>query len=241
MDKELKQLKNFGFTILKTKNLSLLKKVRDEYLNIASSIGINGHLKNLEKIEEKKINRLNMEFNKNSKKCNFYLINSFSHKIKKVLGKKIFIQRQPYLRAKKYNLNSTATIAHNDYDFGHSHLGFNLWTPLYDIENNEGIYIYSLEDSKKIYSNFKFNTHLNDHIKKEKFQNKKKYLNIKFGEAIFFSNLCIHGASKTVKKYNRVSTNIHLQNFNVPINEKSTELFTIAELKNDLSYIQTGI
>ena len=50
-----------------------------------------------------------MEFNKKSKNCNFYLINSFSDKISKILGKKIFIQRQPYLRAKKYNLTSTAT------------------------------------------------------------------------------------------------------------------------------------
>jgi sporadic carbohydrate cluster 2OG-Fe(II) oxygenase len=241
MNTELNHLKKFGYVILKSKKLSLLKKVKQEYLNVATKLGINGALESLGKANESKLNRLNMEFNKKSKNCNFYLINSFSDKISKILGKKIFIQRQPYLRAKKYNLTSTATIAHNDYDFGHSHLGFNLWVPLYDILNDEGIYIYSLENSKKIYSKFKFNCHLSDHIKKIKFENKKKYLNLKFGEAIFFSNLCIHGASKTLKKFNRVSSNIHLQNFEAPINEKSTELFTIAELKNNSFYKQAGI
>ena len=241
MNKELNYLKNYGYVILKTKKLHLLNKVKQEYLNIAAKIGINGELKNLSKENENKINRLNLEFNKKSKNCNFYLLNSFSDKISKVLGKKIFIQRQPYLRAKKYNLASTATIAHNDYDFGHSHQGFNLWVPLYDISNNEGIYIYTLENSKKIYSQFKFDCHLSEHIEKIKFHNKKKYLNLNFGEAVFFSNLCIHGASKTTKKLNRVSSNIHLQNFEAPINEKSTELFTIAEFKNNSFYQKVGI
>ncbi len=112
---------------------------------------------------------------------------------------------------------------------------------MYDITKNEGIYIYTLENSKKIYSQFKFDCQLSEHIEKIKFQNKKKYLNLNFGEAVFFSNLCIHGASKTTKKLNRVSSNIHLQNFEVPINEKSTELFTIAELKNNSFYKKIGI
>ncbi len=237
----LSNLKNNGFVVLKADDIKFLNKVKKDYYRIARKNGFNGTLESISKISEKKLNQLHIDFNKNSLDSNFNLINSFVRSLKKILGKKIFIQRQPYLRAKKYNLSSTATIAHNDYDFGHSHRGFNLWVPLFDVKSNEGIYIYDLSTSKKIYSSFKFDCHLSDHIEKNKFDLKKNYINLKFGEGIFFSNLCIHGASVSKKKINRVSTNIHIQNFIEPINEKSSELFTIAKLKKNLFYKQVGI
>tara|TARA_Y100000590_G_scaffold449233_1_gene587037 strand:+ start:1638 stop:2363 length:726 start_codon:yes stop_codon:yes gene_type:complete len=241
MKKELNQMNKYGYIILKTKKMFLLKKVRQEYLRIAKKNGIKNSLEGLNRAKESQLNKLHIGFNRESKNCNFNLINSFSKEICKILGKKIFIQRQPYLRAKKHNLKSTATIPHNDYDFGHSHLGFNLWVPLYDVVNNAGIYIFDLNTSKKIYSRFRFNCHLREHIKKIKFEKKKRYLNLKFGEAVLFSNLCIHGASMTPGKFNRVSSNIHLQSFKVPINEKSTELFTIAQLNKNSFYKKIAI
>ena len=217
------------------------EKSQKNYFRIAKKNGFDGSLNSISKISEKRLNQLHIDFNKNSQESNFNLINSFAKELKIILGNKIFIQRQPYLRAKKYNLKSTATIAHNDYDFGHSHRGFNLWVPLFDVKYNEGIYIYDLYTSKKIYKNFKFDCHLSEHIKKNKFHKKKNYINLKFGEAIFFSNLCIHGASVSKKKINRVSTNIHIQNFVEPINVKSSDLFTIAKLDQNNLYKQLGI
>lgn len=234
-------LKNKGYVVLQADDIKLLNKVKKEYFRIARKNGINGSLKSISNINEKKLNQLHIDFNKNSHSINFNLINSFVKNLKKILGKKIFIQRQSYLRAKKYNLSSTATIAHNDYDFGHSHKGFNLWVPLFDIKNNEGIYIYDFSTSKKIYKSFNFDCHLNDYIKNNNYEEKKNYINLKFGEGIFFSNLCIHGASISKKNINRVSTNIHMQNFDEPINEKSSELFTIAKLEKNLFYKQLGI
>lgn len=236
-----KSLKENGLVILKSNDLDYLNRVKKEYFKIAKNNGFDGSLKKLSHVSEKKLNKIHIDFNKKSKNCNFNLLNSFSKSIYKILGKKIFVQRQPYLRLKKYNLKSTATMPHNDYDFGHTHHGFNLWTPLFDMFNNEGIYMYDLNTSKKIYSSFKFNCHLSEHIKKNNFDKHKKYLNLKFGEAVFFSNLCIHGASVLKKKHNRASTNIHLQGFNVPTNEKSTELFTIGELQKNFYYKQLGI
>ena len=67
------------------------------------------------------------------------------------------------------------------------------------------------------------------------------FIKFKYGEAILFSNLCIHGATKLKKNINRVSSNIHLQNFNVPIGEKSTDTFTIAQLNNLNKYVSIGI
>ena len=169
----LDKLKNNGYVILKSSEIEFLKKVKKDYFKIAKKNGFDGSLNSISKISEKKLNQLQIDFNKNSQESNFNLINSFAKKLKIVLGNKIFIQRQPYLRVKKYNLKSTATIAHNDYDFGHSHRGFNLWAPLFDIKYNEGIYIYDLVTSKKIYKNFRFDCHLSEHIKKNKFDKKK--------------------------------------------------------------------
>jgi sporadic carbohydrate cluster 2OG-Fe(II) oxygenase len=233
-------LKKNGYVILKSRKINFLKKIKKDYLRIARKNKFDGSLNSISKISEKSLNQLHIDFNKNSQESNFNLINSFADELKIVLGNKIFIQRQPYLRVKKYNLKSTATIAHNDYDFGHSHRGFNLWAPLFDIKNNEGIYIYDLVTSKKIYKNFRFDCHLSEHIKKINLVKKKKYINLKFGEAIFFSHLCIHGASIS-QNINRVSTNIHMQNFFEPFNEKSYEFFTIAKLDKNYLYQQTGV
>lgn len=230
-----------GFKVIKANNISFLKNVKKEYLKIAKSIGFDGSLKGLNKVNEESLNKLHINFNKKTKNVNFNLVNAFSNELSNLLGKKIFLQRQPYLRAKKYNLLSTATVAHNDFDFGHSHLGFNLWTPLFDVKNNEGLYIFNFENSKKIYSNFKFNKHLSLHIESCALKHKKNFINLNFGEAILFSNLCIHGASMLKTRYNRVSSNIHIQNFKVPIGEKGPELFTIAKLNKNKVYEQIGI
>jgi len=230
-----------GYQIIKASNIYYLDKVKKEYLKIAKKVGFDGSLEELNNVSEKDLNKLHIDFNRESKDANFNLINAFSKKLIPVLGDTIFLQRQPYLRAKKHNLLSTATVAHNDFDFGHSHLGFNIWTTLYDISHDEGIYIYDMEDSRKIYSSFKFDKHLSMHIKKLKFEHKKKYIHLKYGEAVLFSNLCIHGASLLKTKHNRVSVNIHLQNFNIPTGEKGPELFTIARLTANNTYKKIGV
>ena len=102
-----------GFKVIKANNISFLKNVKKEYLKIAKSIGFDGSLKGLNKVNEESLNKLHINFNKKTKNVNFNLVNAFSNELSNLLGKKIFLQRQPYLRAKKHNLLSTATVAHN--------------------------------------------------------------------------------------------------------------------------------
>ncbi len=230
-----------GYKIIKANNIKFLNKVKKEYFKIANQIGFDGTPNALNEVKPTQLNKLNLNFNRNSKNVNFNLVNAFSKEIKKILGKKIFLQRLPYLRAKKNDLKSTATVPHNDCDYGHSHLGFNLWVPLFDILDNEGIFIFDIETSKKIYSTFKFDKHLSIHIANHREGFKKKYIKLKYGEAILFSNLCIHGATTLEKKINRVSSNIHLQSFDVPMGEKSSDLFTIAQLNTLGRYTSKGI
>jgi hypothetical protein len=231
-----------GYEIINCDNIAALNLVKKNYYKIAKSFGINGDLKSISKLDEKKTNQIHLKFNKESKNVNLNLINAFYKSINKYLDNNIYLQRQPYLRLKKYNLKVAATVPHNDYDFGHASLGFNLWTPLFDIKNNVGIYIYSIQDSKKIYKEFKFDTHLQNHIKKLKNKIKRNYINLNYGQAILFSNLCVHGASIINKKINRVSTNIHLQSQNIPMGDKGSELFTLAYFqKNKKKYFIQGI
>ena len=231
-----------GYEIINCDNIQYLNKVKNEYYRIANIFGASEGLESINKLNEKKINEIHTKFNRNSKNININLINAFNKSINKYLKNSLFVQRNPYLRVKKYNSQAGATLPHNDYDYGLPYLGFNLWTPLFDIKNNEGIYIYSIQDSKKIYKNFRFDMHLDYHLKKFKNKIKKKYINLDYGQAVIFSNLCIHGASIINKKINRVSTNIHLQSQHSPLGDKSSELFTFAHYNRyKKKYIIDGI
>ena len=78
-----------------------------------------------------------------------------SKTIRDLCGKKIAVQKKPYIRVNCSHLTDTSIVAHTDFDFGRSPYGFNMWIPMFDVNEKSGIFVYSFSDSKKIYKNFK--------------------------------------------------------------------------------------
>ena len=185
--------------------------------------GFNGDPKDFLKVSAKDLNLFMKNMNRDMNDMTIKVLNSFYKSVNKLCGKYIAFQRNPYLRINCPHLDSTATIPHNDFDFGHSPFGFNIWIPLFDVEGKNGIYMVSEKDSLKIYKKFNYNQRLDEYIKNKKF--KKNFFKLKFFDGLVFSNKNIHGAISDKNNRPRISLNMHFQSSNVPFGEKGAEFF----------------
>ena len=190
----------------------------------------NGDPKDFMKVSVNDLNLFMKNMNRDMEDMTLKVLNSFYKTINKLCGKYIAYQKNPYLRINCPHLDSTATIPHNDFDFGHSPFGFNIWMPLYDVEGKNGIYILSEKQSLNIYKNFKYNQRLDEYL--EKINNSKKkpifeknFFKLKFFNGLVFSNKNIHGAISDKNNKPRISLNMHFQPSNVPFGEKGAEFF----------------
>jgi sporadic carbohydrate cluster 2OG-Fe(II) oxygenase len=223
-------MKNFkldNFALIKVDKPKNLLDIKKKFLKLCKKNGFSGEPNSFNKVSRNNLNLLMKNMNRDMNDMSLEILNSFYKNITKLCGKNIAFQRNPYLRVNCPHLNNTATIPHNDYDFGHSPFGFNIWLPLFDTEGKNGIYIISKKDSQKIYKNFKYNQRLDDHMKKlqDSFKFKKNFLKPKFLESLIFSNMNIHGAINDRFSKPRISLNLHYQPVNVPFGEKGAEFF----------------
>lgn len=225
-----------SFGIFNCENQKLLLNVRKKISQISLKHGYHLSPKSFEKVSEVKLNNFTKKMNNELGTLNLDVINSFSKIIKKLCGKKIAVQKKPYIRVNCSHLTDTSIVAHTDFDFGRSPYGFNIWIPMFDVVEKSGIFVYSFLDSKKIYKNFKFDKKLDNHIKVLKKDNlKKEFLKPKFCEAVILSNVNVHGSIREKKSYPRISINMHFQSVNDLYGEKGAEFFAFASYDNKVN------
>ena len=225
-----------SYGIFNCEDEKLLIDVRKKIAQISLKHGYQLNPKSFEKASEVKINNFTKKMNNELGFLNLDVINSFSKTVRALCGKKIAVQKKPYIRVNCSHLTDTAIVAHTDFDFGRSPYGFNMWIPMFDVNEKSGIFVYSFSDSKKIYKNFKFNKKLDNHIKILKKNNlKRKFLKPRFCEAVILSNVNVHGSISEKKSYPRISINMHFQNVNDIYGEKGAEFFTFASYNNKIN------
>jgi len=225
-----------SYGIFNCENEKLLIDVRKKMAQISLKHGYHLNPKSFEKASEVKLNNFTKKMNNELGFLNLNIINSFSKTIRDLCGKKIAVQKKPYIRVNCSHLTDTSIVAHSDFDFGRSPYGFNIWIPMFDVNEKSGIFVYSFSDSKKIYKNFKFNKKLDNHIKILKKNNlKRKFLKPKFCEAVILSNVNVHGSISEKKSSPRISINMHFQNVNDIYGEKGAEFFTFASYNNKIN------
>ncbi len=218
------------FEIINADNQSNLIRVKKDFIKLSKKNGFGGYPKDFMKVSVKDLNLFMKKMNSDMNDVTLKVLNSFYKSINKLCGKYIAFQRNPYLRINCPHIDSTATIPHNDFDFGHSPFGFNIWIPLYDVEGKNGIYMLSEIDSLKIYKNFKYNQRLDEFLEnksfsKKKIKFKKNFFKLKFFDGLVFSNKNIHGAISDKNNKPRISLNMHFQSSNAPFGEKGAEFF----------------
>jgi len=221
------------YGIYRCENKKLLLNLKKKISKMSLRHGFILDPKSFEKVTEEKLNNFTKKMNVELNSLNIDIINSFKKVVKNLCGKKIALQKRPYIRVNCPHLTGTFSPPHTDFYLAHSPYGFNIWFPMFDVIEKSGIFVYSYSDSKKICKKFKFDKKLEEHIKNIKKNNfKKEFLKPKFYEAAIFSNVNIHGSVREKKSYPRISINMHFQNANDMYGEKGTEFHNFAFYNN---------
>ena len=124
----------------------------------------------------------------------------------------------------------TSLSPHTELMAGLSPYTFNLWIPFHNIENNKGIWIIDIEDSLKIFKNYKRlkSNELMSRINKSKsFQ----YICLKKGQSVLFNSFIFHGSEQFSADDLRISADVRIQKYNSPFLFKSSEYFSYQKLK----------
>lgn len=224
------------YGIFTCENKKLLVDVRKKISKISLRHGFKLNPKSFEKVSEAELNNFTKKMNIELGLLSLDIINNFKKIIRTLCGKKIAIQKRPYIRINCSHLTGTFSPPHTDFDLAHSPYGFNIWFPMFDVIEKSGIFVYSFSDSKKIYKNFKFDKKLEDHIKTLKKNTlKKNFLKPKFCEAVVFSHVNVHGSVREKKSHPRISINMHFQNVNAMYGEKGPEFYNFASYDNKIN------
>lgn len=210
------------FNIDKTKELeSFSNSINEIICNLLKlkSLDLNYFHK---KINKNKINSVRMSIfkkiseNNNLKKI-FYLI--FKDKIDLLVGNELAMQKQLNLSIQMPKDKSSVLTMHADTFNGESPFEVVAWLPLVDCYKNKSMYFINPNTSNQItkklakYSKIRSGgmKKIHDHLK-----NKKKYINIKFGEGLIFSPNFLHGNDLNTQNSTRFSINTRFKSLLSP-------------------------
>ena len=150
------------------------------------------------------------------------MVTSFPNLIKKLCGKKLFIQRRAHTTINAPGDDQAKQVAHYEMISGISPFTYILWAPLHDLEDDGGAYHIDLKTSLAL-------------MKKEEadglvsgprvlnFMENKKPPRLKFGQAIIFNPFVIHGNIPFNSELARIACNVRFQSFNKPLLQKNTD------------------
>ena len=139
-----------SYGIFNCENKKLLVDVRKKISKISLRHGFKLNPKSFEKVSEAELNNFTKKMNIELGLLSLDIINNFKKIIRTLCGKKIAIQKRPYIRINCSHLTGTFSPPHTDFDLAHSPHGFNIWFPMFDVIEKSGIFVYSFSDSKKI-------------------------------------------------------------------------------------------
>lgn len=132
------------------------------------------------------------------------------------IGTEIAMQKKINFSIQLPNDDTSLLGAHGDYFSGESFFQINLWFPLSNVKKTSSMFVYSVNDSIKIFTAIKNNKVKNLDLYLKKF--KKNFIEVKYGEGLIFSPNLLHGNQINKEKNARVSFNIRFKNLFSPYN-----------------------
>ena len=187
------------FDIEDKKKLNLIKKISSNQIELYTKNIKNIHKKNIfntfhNYIDLKNLNEIRMSIysSLNSKKD--FLKDYFSlakKHLEIICGNELAMQRKINLSIQLPNDNSSLLPIHSDVWTGCSPFEVVLWVPLVDVYNTKSMFIFPKDLNDKVYK--KFSSYKNSQDLFDKYKDKVKFLNLKFGQGIIFAHSVIHG------------------------------------------------
>lgn len=241
-NKEKKAVKKFakkGYYIFDIKNKKILEKIKSKILKESSVILKKKLVKskffnyshdyiktnNLNSFRLKVYNKLNKD--KNFLK-NYYLMGR--EYIDLFCGNELAIQKKINLSIQLPNDSSSLLPIHTDVWSGNSPFELVLWIPLVSVENTKSMFILSPEQNKFYFNNlkkFKTSEKIHSHAKK-----KLKWIKIKYGQGLIFSQNLLHGNVINKEKTSRWSFNCRFKSLFSPYDAKKYgEYFTSINIR----------
>lgn len=236
MSNHKENLKKRGWSILKAKNSSDIKKLFENFkqhiqVNNLLSLSIKKKIKDVKsirkianKLEDNTLNSIRkMYLNNFSEK----IIKIFSHELSPIFGKKLLIQRYPQIQMHVGFKHSTKTFPHAEIMAAHSPYTYNIWLPFHDIIDKSGLFLIDDKSSVKL-----CDKEIKENItNREKLISKKMFFpKLKFGEALIFNPFCYHGSVYHENSYSRFSLDFRFQSQNKPLFQRYIDFFITTKL-----------
>ena len=225
-------LKNDGWTIIKSKNISDIEILSKNFLQeLKKSKILNLKIENINflrrfvnKLDDNVLNSIRKIYlNKFSEN----IIKAFSQELAPLFGKKLLVQKYPQIQIHSGFKNSTKTFPHYEMMAGHSPYTYNIWLPFHDIVDKSGIFLIKDKLSVKLCDK-EIKNNIND---REKFLSKKMFFpKLKFGEALVFNPSVYHGSIYHNNTSSRISVDVRLQKQNHPLFQKYNDFFKTVDL-----------
>lgn len=164
---------------------------------------------------------------KNFKKIYYELAEDY---LNEICGNELCMQNKINLSIQLPNDDSSLLPIHSDVWSGNSPFEVVLWIPLVNCFNTKSMFIMSPKMNSFYYKNinkFKTSDKIFMHSKK-----KLKWLNIKFGQGLIFTQNILHGNTVNLEKSTRWSFNCRFKSVFSPYKDKKIgEFFTPIKLK----------
>jgi len=209
------------------KNLELLRKevykiITDEFNfeQINPELGLNNFHKIVKNLSDTELNKKKVEvIQKISSDKNLVdlIYNSFFEDIDSMLGGDLLVQKTINLVIQTPN-DSNPTIPHRDAP-PNSFFEMVIWIPLVDCYNTKSMFTIDISTTKNALDELEKDPEKWENFL-SKFNNKKFYPNVKFGQALFFLPYIYHGSDINKTDETRFSLNIRFKGLFTPSGNK---------------------
>jgi sporadic carbohydrate cluster 2OG-Fe(II) oxygenase len=216
-----------GYSICSIEDMKLFKKLRDSFVkNIKISSKSKKNIDTIRiaiaKMSKGEINKSMINFLTFNKNLSEMMINSCPNLVKKLCGKRLFIQRRAHTTINAPGNDQVKQWAHYEMISGISPFTYILWAPLHDLEDDGGAYHVDLKTSLNLMKKEEANGLVNGPRVLNLMGNKKPP-RLKFGQAIIFNPFVLHGNVPFNSKFARIACNVRFQSFNKPLLQKNTD------------------
>jgi len=239
-----KKIYEVGWEVIDNSNFENLKNLRSKIYSIISKEfglkennpdkGLNNFHKILNEIPDTELNQKKVNVIQkisNDKILVNLIFESFSQDIESMLGKDLLVQKTINLVIQTPK-DSNPTIPHRDAP-PNSYFELVIWIPLVDCKNTKSMYTIDMSSTKLALDELEKNPNDWDGFL-NKFDDKKIYPEVKFGQALFFLPYIYHGSDTNITNETRFSLNIRFKSLFSPSGKKFPlhffRLFKISKL-----------
>ena len=227
MDIQKKIIQGPGYAIVKIDNLKIfdnLKKKFIEKLNLDVSKNSFDDLRvKMTSMSKSEINNIMIKLLSFSEASEM-MLNACKAKIKKLVGKEIFVQRRANTIFNLPGKNQRRQWPHYELMSGISPFTYVLWAPFHDLDDDGGIFYIDQKRSFEIIKKEHSKGLVNGPIILNMNYNEKP-IKIKYGEAIIFNPFILHGNVNFDSKKARLACSIRFQSAKKPLMQKNSDFF----------------